>query len=161
MFLIYPNRKPLNRFVTHLHKTIKKLRGFLGAIKQLSPCIENYATILSSLEKIAAGRGSAENVVWTEQLLKDFDKAKHSLQNIRTVYLPRPNDILHTYSDWSQAHGAVGGRLEVHRVQIVVAHPQHHHARDHDGAFHNHTDHQNAQHHEDFYPEHDLARSPR
>ena len=86
-------------------------------MKQLSPCIENYAVILSSLEKIAAGRGSAEHVVWTDQLLKDFDKAKQSLQRIRTVHLPRPDDVLHTYSDWSQANGAAGGRLEVHRVR--------------------------------------------
>ena len=98
-------------------KTVKKLRGFLGAIKQLSPCIENYAAILSPLELVAAGKGSAENIIWTDKLLKDFDKAKQSLQKIRTVYTPTPEDVLHTYSDWSHANGAVGGRLEVHRVK--------------------------------------------
>ena len=43
-------------------KTIRQLRGFLGAIKQLSQCIKNYAIILAPLEKIAAGKGSSELV---------------------------------------------------------------------------------------------------
>ena len=96
-------------------KTIKQLRGFLGAIKQVSSCIENYAVLLSPLEKVAAGRGSSEVVTWNDQLLGVFDKAKQSLHKLHTVYTPKPNDILHTFSDWSQSNGAVGGRLEVHR----------------------------------------------
>ena len=98
-------------------KTIKKLRGFLGAIKQLSQCIENYAVLLSPLEKVAAGKGSSEIVTWTDELLNVFNKAKLSLQNLHTVYTPRPDDVLHTFSDWSQSNGAVGGRLEVHRTR--------------------------------------------
>ena len=36
--------------------------------------------------------------------------------NVQTYYTPAPDDILHTYSDWSQSNGAVGGRLELHRL---------------------------------------------
>ena len=96
-------------------KTIKQLRGFLGAIKQVSSCIENYAVILSPLEKVAAGKGSSEMVTWNDQLLNVFDKAKQSLQKLHAVHTPKPDDVLHTFSDWSQSNGAVGGRLEVHR----------------------------------------------
>ena len=96
-------------------KTIKQLRGFLGAIKQVSSCIEDYAVLLSPLEKVAAGKGSSEQVTWTDHLLNVFDKAKLSLQKIHSIHTPKPNDVLHTFSDWSQANGAVGGRLEVHR----------------------------------------------
>ena len=48
-------------------------------------------------------------------MLNVFDKAKLSLQKIHSIHTPKPNDVLHTFSDWSQANGAVGGRLEVHR----------------------------------------------
>ena len=40
---------------------------------------------------------------------------KQSLKDIKTYYTPAPNDILHTYSDWSQSNGAVGGRLLILR----------------------------------------------
>ena len=114
--------EPTEHTVTPLSRaeppsTVKQLRGFLGAIKQLSSCIENYGVILSPLEKVVAGKGSAEKITWTDELLKGFDKAKNSLKNIRTIYTPKPDDTLHTFSDWSQSHGAAGGRLEVHRMK--------------------------------------------
>ena len=31
------------------------------------------------------------------------------------MHIPKPSDILHTYSDFSKAEKAVGGRLEIHR----------------------------------------------
>ena len=74
---------PLSK--AELPRTIKQLRGFLGAIKQVSSCIENYAVLLSPLEKVAAGRGSSELVTWTDHLRDVFDKAKLSLNKIHTV----------------------------------------------------------------------------
>ena len=107
-------------------KTVKQLRGFLGAVKQLSQCIKDYAVVLSPLEKLAAGKGSSELIVWTESLHKQFDQVKTSLQSIQTFHIPTPTDSLHTFSDWSQSNGAVGGRLELHRVgdngEIVKLH---------------------------------------
>ena len=101
-----------------LPRTIRQLRGFLGAYKQLSPCIKGYAVILSTLEKIAAGKGSAELITWTDTLRKQFDNAKNSIKNIQEFHIPTPSDILHTFSDWSESNGAVGGRLEIHRTNI-------------------------------------------
>ena len=38
------------------------------------------------------------------------------MNEIETVFVPKPTDTLHTYSDFSQLHKAVGGRLEIHRL---------------------------------------------
>ena len=113
--------EPTEHTITPLRRaeapnTVRQLRGFLGAIKQLSPCIKDYAVILGPLEKAAAGRNSGEAVVWTDELRRHFEKAKQSLDTINTFFTPRPDDVLHTFSDWSQSHGAVGGKLQIHRT---------------------------------------------
>ena len=95
--------------------TVKQLRSWLGAAKQMSQCIPNYAVVFSPLERTAGNRGSAERIQWTDELLKSFEKAKEAVTNIKTVHFPRPDDSLHIYSDYSEANNAVGGRLEVHR----------------------------------------------
>ena len=66
---------------------------------------------------MVGGRASAERIVWTEVLMKNFELAKKSLNNIQTIHVPKPGDILHTYSDFSQSSKAVGGRLEIHRTR--------------------------------------------
>ena len=40
--------------------TVKQLRSWLGAAKQVSQCIPNYAPIFSPLETTTGGRGSSE-----------------------------------------------------------------------------------------------------
>ena len=96
--------------------TVKKLMSWMGSYKQLTECIPHYAIILAPLEEIIGGRASAEGITWTEELLKAFTKGKASLQNINTVFVPKPSDTLHTFSDWSAKHKAAGGRLEIHRT---------------------------------------------
>ena len=96
-----PTLTPLVR--AELPKTVKQLRGFLGAFKQLSQCIKNYAVILSPLEKLCAGKGSLEQIVWTDILIKQFEQAKSSVNSIQTFDIPILNDVLHTFSDWSQS----------------------------------------------------------
>ena len=105
---------PLMR--AELPQTIRQLRGFLGAFKQVSPCIKNYAIILAPLEKIAAGKNSAEAITWTDTLRTAFEDSKQALKSIETYHTPCPEDVIHTYSDWSQTHGAVGGRMEIVRT---------------------------------------------
>ena len=63
-----------------------------------------------------SGRGSAEKVTWTKEILLNFSEAQESLNKVDTVFVPKPTDTLHTYSDFSQLHKAVGGRLEIHRT---------------------------------------------
>ena len=54
-------------------KTVRQLRSFLGAIKQLSACIKDYAILLSPLEKVAAGKNSSEVIVWNDELQRHFE----------------------------------------------------------------------------------------
>ena len=42
-------------------------------------------------------------------------KAKLAAADISSVHIPRPDDQLHTYSDYSEDGRAVGGRLEIIR----------------------------------------------
>ena len=95
--------------------TVKQLRSWLGSYKQLTNCISHYATLLGPLEDIIGNRASAERITWTAELVKAFNKAKDSLKDIGTIFVPKPTDVLHTYSDYSAASKAVGGRLEIHR----------------------------------------------
>ena len=96
--------------------TVKQMRSWLGSFKQLSSSIKGYAVILAPLEEIVAGRNSAERITWTEQLKVSFKTAQDSLKNINTVFVPKPTDHLHTFSDYSEKNDAVGGRLEINRT---------------------------------------------
>ena len=64
-----------------------------------------------------AGRASAEKVNWTDDLLLQFAKCKKSLNDLKTIFVPKPTDVLHTWSDYSASELAVGGRLEIHRTE--------------------------------------------
>ena len=97
-------------------KTVKQMRSWLGSFKQLSNSIEGYAVLLAPLEQVVGNRSSADHITWNDALTEAFENAKKSLQNIKTIFIPKPSDKLHTYSDYSMAHGAVGGRMEIHRT---------------------------------------------
>ena len=97
--------------------TVKQLRSWLGAAKQVSQCIPDYAVVFSPLEAATGGRSSPERITWSDALLHDFTKAKEAIKNIKTVHFPHPDDTLHLFSDYSQANHAVGGRLEVHKKE--------------------------------------------
>ena len=43
--------------------TVKQLRSFLGSYKQLSASLPNYAVTIAALERVVAGRNSAEKIV--------------------------------------------------------------------------------------------------
>ena len=96
--------------------TVKQMRGFIGSFKQISSCIPGYANALHNLDKVVGGRGSSERIQWTEELGNSFDEARRMAGDPRGIVEPRPTDQLHTYSDWSEQHRAVGGRLTIHRT---------------------------------------------
>ena len=99
-----------------LPTTVKGLRSFLGSYKQFTECVSEYAKLLHPLDLLAAGRASNEKLTWTEDNIKIFEAAKASTNDIRGVHIPRPDDTLTTYSDYSEEHHAIGGRLEISRV---------------------------------------------
>ena len=103
-----------------LPKTIKQLRGFIGAYRQLSSTIKNYSTTLGNLEKHAGGKTSREHVQWTNELKTEFENAKKSLTNIQSIAIPKPSDTLHIYPDFSETANAVGSHLVIHREEDNV-----------------------------------------
>ena len=98
-----------------LPKTAKQLRGWLGAFKQFSACVNNYGSLLSGLEKLHAGVQSKDLIKWTEEDIKNFEEAKAATNNVEAITTPCPSDKLHSYSDFSQNAEAVGGRMILKR----------------------------------------------
>ena len=97
-------------------KTVKGVRSFLGAYKQLAATIPDYAVKLGPLEDVQAGRASAEKIVWTKELSEVLKKVKQSIQKVKIITVPRPDDELHSFSDASLDSKSIGGRLEVWRM---------------------------------------------
>ena len=95
--------------------TVKKLRGYLGAFKQMSQCIPQYAKLLGPLEDLHAGKSSFEKITWTENLLESFNEVKKSIKDYKAITIPRPEDKLKIYSDWCALTKSIGGRMEIHR----------------------------------------------
>ena len=69
------------------------------------------------LEQTVANKASAERINWTEELDKAFTNAKALAAHPKGVAEPRPQDQLHTYSDYAADTRAVGGRLVIIRQQ--------------------------------------------
>ena len=59
--------------------TIKQMRSFCGAVKQLPPCLPKYAELLHPLEKIIGSKASAERVSWNDDLEKAFTNIKKAI----------------------------------------------------------------------------------
>ena len=98
-----------------LPSTVNKLRGWLGGYKQLSACIPGYAEFIGGLEKLVAGKASAERIDWSDENKEIFEDAKKSIDNIQEVVIPRRDDVLHLYTDFCQDKKAIGARLMAHR----------------------------------------------
>ena len=97
--------------------TVKKLRGWLGAYRQIARTIPNHAVYLQVFERLVGGKNSRDRITWTEELLAQFDEAKKSIATSKSITFPRPDDKLLIYSDWSQDSEAIGGRLVIQRQE--------------------------------------------
>ena len=98
--------------------TVKQLRSFIGAYKQITECIADYAVFLAPLEKAVAGRESAEKVIWSSELSDSFKVAKEALENVESIHVPKPDDKLEIFVDYSQDKKAVGGKLIIKRTEV-------------------------------------------
>lgn len=96
--------------------TVKKLRGWLGAFRQVAKTIPNHAILLQPFEKLVGGKNSKDRIVWTPELLDRFKSAKNSIKTAAPITIPRRTDRLKIFPDWSQDADAVGGRLIIERV---------------------------------------------
>ena len=113
--------RPVNHAVSPLTKadfpsTAKQLRSFIGSYKQMTECIKDYAVLLSPLETAAGGKSSATPIQWTEDLSNHFNLAKEALKDIKTIHVPKPNDKLDLFTDYSKSNEAVGAELYITRT---------------------------------------------
>ena len=99
-----------------LPSTVKMLRSFLGSFKQFVECVPKCAIILHKLELMVANKPSAEKLVWNDDMIEVFENAKRSTNDVQGVHIPIPTDKLYTFSDYSAMHKAIGGRLEIERM---------------------------------------------
>ena len=95
--------------------TVKKMRSFIGAFKQFSDLVPGYAKLLHPLELVAAGKESRDSIEWTAELEEVFKNAQKATTRLEAVTVPRPDDKLHTYSDYSADGRAVGGKMIIER----------------------------------------------
>ena len=112
---------PTNHVLSPLAKaepptTVKKLRGWLGAYRQIAKTIPNHSVVLQPFETLVGGKNSKDRISWSPQLLQKFVEAKQSIETVRPITIPRPSDKLKIYPDWSQDADAVGGRLVIERT---------------------------------------------
>ena len=98
-----------------LPTTSTQLRSYLGSFKQFSDCVDNYGEILSTLEKMTCAKGT--KLQWTEEQKKAFSDSQSAIAKLQGVFLPRKDDQLITYSDYSEENNAVGGRMEIVREE--------------------------------------------
>ena len=103
--------------IAPLPTTVNKLRSFLGSLKQYTECVPKYAVLLHELEKMVGGRGSSEKLTWSDEQKAVFYRARRASTDITAVTVPRPDDKLETFSDFSADARAVGGRLEIIRQE--------------------------------------------
>ena len=95
--------------------TVKMMRSFTGAVKQLSESIKNYANLLHPLEKVVGSKASNERIIWNEDLETAFNKVKLAVSKPEGIHVPRRSDRLITSSDFSKHHQSIGGMLTIVR----------------------------------------------
>ena len=95
--------------------TVKQMRSFTGSVKQMKDNIKDYHLLLHPLERVVAGRKSAEKITWTDALRDAFNKVKKVAADPDILVLPRPTEKLVIYPDWSDEHQAGAAPLYVRR----------------------------------------------
>ena len=88
------NRKwiPQDHVISSLSRTqrpvtVKQLRSFLGAYKQVAECIKEYSVLLNEFEKLVGSRPSSERLTWSEELNEAFERAKRKVAKIQKEYI--------------------------------------------------------------------------
>ena len=95
--------------------TVKQMRSFTGSVKQMKDNIKDYHLLLHPLEKVVAGKKSAERITWTDALRDAFKKTQKVAGDPDILVLPKPSEKLIIFPDWSDEHQAGGAPLYVKR----------------------------------------------
>ena len=95
--------------------TVKQLRSFLGASKQMKDNLPNYSDLFQPLEKVTGGRKSGEKIVWNESLRAAFDRVQKATEDPDVLALAKPGEKLYIFPDWSDENQSGGAPLYVKR----------------------------------------------
>ena len=96
-------------------KTVKGLRSFIGSYKFLSKVLPRHSDMLDPLEKTCAAADSKSLVMWTDDLVQAFEKAKNHLKDAKVLTLPTPDDKLQIITDASTSTAGLASTLIVLR----------------------------------------------
>ena len=101
-------------------ETIKGLRSFIGAFKFMSRVLPAYSEKIHYLDKLTAGgKASSEKIIWTEEQLRAFERAKSHLKEAKILTLPRKEDHLQVITDASKL--GIASALYVIRNKPMLA----------------------------------------
>ena len=98
-----------------LPTTVKQLRGFNGAVKQMKDNLPEYYLLLQPLEKACSGKKSADRLVWTQELRDQFVKVQKAAAKPDILAMVRPGEKTVMFPDYSYDHQAGGAPLYVRR----------------------------------------------
>ena len=96
-------------------KTVKSLRSFIGAYKFLSKVLPKHSDMMSPLDKACSGHDSKDVVVWSQDLLEAFNRAKEHLKDAKILTLPMRNDKLQLVTDAASTQAGLSSTLYVIR----------------------------------------------
>ena len=89
-------------------KKVKDMRSWIGLYKTLHIATPNITAILQPFEDETAGKDTKDEFVWNHELTQRFREAKNHVQNMKTLYLPSPNDQLVLVPDGSKMTPGIG-----------------------------------------------------
>ena len=75
-----------------LPTTVKQLRGFNGAVKQMKDNLPEYYLLLQPLEKACSGKKSADQIVWSQELREKFLRVQKAAAKPDILAMVRPRD---------------------------------------------------------------------
>ena len=75
-------------------KTVKDMRSYLGLYKTFIDCTPNLTNFLDTFDQLVGSKQSNDEITWTPDLLSNFNKAKDHINQMKDLYLPRPDDQL-------------------------------------------------------------------
>ena len=91
------------------------LRSYIGAYKTLAKVMPRCADIVAPLDDAISGMQPKEKLVWTDELLAAFDRARKFLSSSKPIAMPQPGDQLWIVTDAAKKTGGLGATLYVSR----------------------------------------------
>ena len=89
-------------------KKVKDMRSWVGLYKTLHIATPKITSMLEPFEVASGGKDTKDQFVWTHELTQQFRLAKNHVQNMKTLYLPSPDDQLLLFPDGSKMTPGIG-----------------------------------------------------